>query len=427
MATILDCLKKMRLVNPDNTYDRNNAENISRFLNRLLALEIDDQELVFNELDSIMHTVIEHAKEEGTYDSGLEDIPISNMKILQNLHIGTFTIYKVSGNLPSNKTPFAVVEKRLLKETGTVYQCNATNTLFLARDSFNTYNFGSYERVYRLSSPQDYRHKIESATTLNDQTKYTKLENIDLIKQLWEKQYNEAPREIEKEFHILTGSILDHWKIIKSNLQKINIVRVGTGKNRIVGVLINEQTATSLLSVSSSNKQKSTLYKKLFVNNEIVTLNTLNIKLLTRKIYGNKVITLAPIKGEQDSMSTSFIPNKFLKYLMVNGKFVTYIQKEHTDDFIELASKYYLSDINTTQTQTNTQEQHKPLDLRPFKTQNPQSEIRNPKSTIDNPHSTIPNPHSTIPNPHSTITNPHSQLPPKKIVFEEQLSLFEFS
>jgi hypothetical protein len=402
MATILDCLKKIRVVNPDNTYERQNAENIARFLNRLLALEIDDQELMFNELDSIMQTIIESAKEEGTYDAGLEDIPISNMKILQTHHIGTFTIYKVSGNIPANKTPFSVVEKRLLKETGTVYQCNATSTLFLARDSFNTYHFGSYDRVYRLSSPFDYRHKTESAFALNNPEKYTKLDDITLIQHLWEQQFAKAPREIPKEFYILTGSILDHWKIIKSNLQKINIVRVGTGKKRIVGVLINEQTALSLLSVTSSNKLKGTLYKKLFINHEFVTLTTLNIKLSTRKIYGDKVITLSPITGQQDTMSTSFIPNRFLKYLMVNNKLVTYIQKEYADDFIELASTYYLSDITTTTTEQNTPTEHKPLDLRPFRTQNRQSTTQIQQSEI-------------------------RQSETQKIIFEEQLSLFEFS
>ena len=426
MATILDCLKKMRLVNPDNTYDRKNAENISRFLNRLLALDIDDQELMFDELDSIMQSIIEHAKEEGTYDAGLEDIQLSDMKILQTHHIGTFTVYKLSGNIPANKTPFSVVEKRLLKGTGTVYQCNTTNTLFLARDSFNTYHFGSYDRVYRLSSPIDYRHKTEAAVALTNPDKYTKLDNITLIQQLWEQQFAEAPREIEKEFYILTGSILDHWKIIKSNLQKINIVRVGTGKHRIVGVLINEQTAQSLLSASSSNKLKGQLYKKLFIEHEFVTLNAVNIKLSTRKIYGNKVISLSPITGEQDTMATSFIPNRFLKYLMVNGKFVTYIQKEYADDFIELASTYYLADINTSPTQTNSHTEHKPLDLRQFRTQNPHSTIQNHKSEIANPQSEIQNPHSEIQNPHSEIQPTPFRTKQPKIVFEEQLSLFEF-
>ena len=412
MATILDCLKKIRLVNPDNTYKKENAENISRFLNRLLALEISDQELMFNELDTLMQDIIESAKEEGTYDAGLEDIPIANMTMLETHHIGTFTIHKISGNIPANKTPFSVVEKRLLKGTGTVYQCNNTNTLFLARDSFNTYHFGSYDRVYRLSSPLDYRHKTESAVALTNTDKYTKLDDITLIQQVWEQQYTEAPKEIEKVFYILTGSILDHWKIIKSNLHKINIVRVGTGKNRIVGVLINEQTAQSLLSASSSNKLKGQLYKKLFINNEIVTLTAVNIKLSTRKIYGDKVISLTSITGEQDAMATSFIPNRFLKYLMVNGKLVTYIQKEYADDFIELASTYYLADINTSIHNHQSEIQnphstfHNPLDLRPFKSQKTQSEINNPKSEIQ--------------------PVPFRIEPPKKIIFEEQLSLFEF-
>jgi len=410
MATVLDCLKKIRIVDSDNTYQQENAENIARFLNRLLALEIQDQELMFNELDALMKTIIENEKEEGTYETGLEDIPISNMETLETHNIGTFTVHKISGKISANKTPFSVVEKHLLKETGKVYQCNATKTLFLARHGFNTYHFGSYERVFRLSSPFDYRHKTESATALKDTSQYTELYDFDLIQQLWETQYANAPREVTKDFYILTGSILDQWKIIKANLQKINIVRVGTGKNRIVGVLINEQTALSLLNANSSHKLKGTIYKKLFFNHEIITLNALNIKLYTRRIYGEKVISLSPITGEQDDMSISFIPTRFMKYLMVNGKLVTFIQKEYTDDFIELASKYYLSDINQNPQSTTTTQHptpHKPLDLRPFRTQKTQkpNESQQPLNSKKQPI-------------------PFKTQPPKKIIFEEQLSLF---
>ena len=56
-------------------------QNIVRFFNRLLSLEVDRQNALFEYFYKIFTETVEHLKATGKYDLGLEDIKAKSVKI----------------------------------------------------------------------------------------------------------------------------------------------------------------------------------------------------------------------------------------------------------------------------------------------------------------------------------------------------------
>jgi hypothetical protein len=78
-----------------------------RFLNRLLAFALADQERIYGELDAYIAAKIEDAKERGTYDRGVEQLTGENIEVIDDYLLTTHArtgaetrLYRISRDVP---------------------------------------------------------------------------------------------------------------------------------------------------------------------------------------------------------------------------------------------------------------------------------------------------------------------------------------
>jgi hypothetical protein len=60
---------------------------VPRFLNRVLALEVDQQNALFDYFANLFEQTVRYAKANGTFDDGVTDIKALGIRIAQNPRI----------------------------------------------------------------------------------------------------------------------------------------------------------------------------------------------------------------------------------------------------------------------------------------------------------------------------------------------------
>ncbi len=94
-------------------------QNIVRFFNRLLSLEVNRQNALFEYFYKTYTETIEHLKASGKYDLGLEDIKAKSVKIRRDprqIHRDTITgaathLYELETIVPTNPARFEELDR----------------------------------------------------------------------------------------------------------------------------------------------------------------------------------------------------------------------------------------------------------------------------------------------------------------------------
>lgn len=195
-----------------------------RFLNRVLALEIEQQNELFTHLENNIKTVIDRAKELGTYDTGVQTIKgnlqIIDKKILwKDPESGTPTI--ANKILVIKKNPIVTWEeaKSIYRNHQGSYIFNTSSkkiaikikTASIANES------GIGETQYRLIRPGNSSNIAEAD--------YSKSAWIDIPEleccRLWNYEVSQLPEFIKEYFYLVSGLILPLWDSLGNSSLKI--------------------------------------------------------------------------------------------------------------------------------------------------------------------------------------------------------------
>ncbi len=103
----------------EQTISESEKQNIVRFFNRLLSLEVDRQNSLFDYFYKIYTETVEHLKASGKYDLGLEDIKAKSVKISREPQLihedkatgATTHLYELETIVPTNPAHFDDLER----------------------------------------------------------------------------------------------------------------------------------------------------------------------------------------------------------------------------------------------------------------------------------------------------------------------------
>jgi predicted RNA methylase len=214
----------LRLTDRDGTL-LEDLPPIQRFLNRVLALEIEMQNAIFAYFEGLLESRIERAVAAGTYDVGLETITAASHHIESRQLIAT--------NAASG------AETMLLK----VRQKQRNTPLSLERLS----EYLTYPKAQRLINTKSRRAALQiptSSITLDDGTVENRVRllrpmespaisvslmaesnwepcDAALFERLWLEEIDILPEFNESTFHIMTGLLLPHWKRLPLNNPRV--------------------------------------------------------------------------------------------------------------------------------------------------------------------------------------------------------------
>ena len=211
---------------------------ITTFLNRLLALTIDLQNILFTAFEQLLTARIEGAIASGTYDVGLETLTAESFVVAARqtiyTHPGTsaetrlLTIVKRERNRPV--TLDEALER--LSDPRAVLLVNSQSGRAAVQVPARSLMLddGEVERRVRLIRPMEHP---TIPLAMMPQTHWQEVDR-DTFARAWEAEIAEVPEFTDSEIHIVAGLLLPIWKRLPNESTRVYRLQTDTGE-RIIG------------------------------------------------------------------------------------------------------------------------------------------------------------------------------------------------
>jgi predicted RNA methylase len=255
---------------------------ITTFLNRLLSLEIELQNQVFDAFSERLDAVIEARREAGLLDVGMETVKAD--KITKD---SEQTVHTVEGSGAETKyvkltladkfkpTNFDTIANNQWRKV-LAWVKSPNGKVYAAADAPSlTDATGSIVDNYRLASPVSDSRTIARRNIDRSDSKWEKIDKIE-AKELWQKEIASAPEYVTRDLHLITGAILPIWDRLKGNPR---VVRLQTDAgDRLIGrVIPNDAIGATLKNLGAKVEGKeispADLFKKLLAGGRATLAN----------------------------------------------------------------------------------------------------------------------------------------------------------
>lgn len=243
-------LKDMGLVrNNDDGESIPDADktNIPRFLNRLLSLEVDRQNALFDYFYETFLETIEYLKQQGKLDDGMEDLKAMSVKIAEPPHVlhsdaltgATTVYYKLDLKVATKPVRFAELVAGGVHQ---FFQDRRDGSFVAVRSTLSHTDpeTGGRYQMFSISKPEGRNISYIRESELNQ--KY-RIVSKTRAEEWWLKEEAKIPPFEQRTVYLLSGALLPIWKYLKTvSHDALNIVRTTTDEGtRLVGVRISEE------------------------------------------------------------------------------------------------------------------------------------------------------------------------------------------
>jgi len=220
---------------------------MERFLNRLLSMEIDSQNVTFDAFEERWHRAIETAKQKDELDIGVEvykadKISTAEEKVVyRHPQTGAEASY-VRFNVKTKTRTRTFDEANRYKHQGFFQNAQSGRVWAVTDWNDKTLKNGDVIKQIRLLGPSVNAFQVRDATDLNDKLVAI---NMDEAKKLWDAELAELPEFDEYDEHLITGALLPIWDRLGNSNPKVVRLQTDTGK-RYLGRIVphNEVKAT---------------------------------------------------------------------------------------------------------------------------------------------------------------------------------------
>lgn len=232
----------------DDTGIKDNLPPITTFLNRLLALTIELQGVLFTAFEQLLSARVEGAMAAGLYDVGLETLRAESFTVTDrqviHTHTGTgaetrlLTLLRRERNQPVNlQDALAYLEdpkaRLLINERSNRPAVQVPTTSIMSED-------GEMEPRVRLIRPME-----ASAVPLKlmPDTRWIETDR-DAFAAAWEAEVADVPEFSDSTLHVVTGLLLPIWKRLPQDSTRVYRLQTDDGE-RIIGRRVTPAWAAS--------------------------------------------------------------------------------------------------------------------------------------------------------------------------------------
>jgi protein strawberry notch len=221
--------------------------NVPRFLNRILALDVEPQNALFDYFAELFDQSVRYAKAAGTFDEGVTDINALAIRLAKPplvVHLDKTTgaetvLYTLEVDRPADTVDFGRADRLRSNYKGQFVQQRKTRDYALVIPSGRHTDpiSGDTFLTYSVWKPEGSRVSYVRQGELD--AKY-RVVRPDEVAQSWRQRYTAAPTVETSQTHIIAGAIIPLWHKLKTeNEERLSVVRVCTKDGqRIVGVEI---------------------------------------------------------------------------------------------------------------------------------------------------------------------------------------------
>jgi predicted RNA methylase len=254
---------------------RDELPPITTFLNRLLALTIDLQNILFMAFEQLLTARIEGAIASGTYDVGLETLAAESFVVT-----GRQTIYTHPGT--SAETRLLTITQRERNRPVTLDEAlgrlSDPRAMLLVNSQSGRaavqvpapslmLDDGEVDRRVRLIRPME---RPAMPLAMMPQTHWRKADR-ETFASAWAAELAEVPEFTDSEIHIVAGLLLPIWKRLPNESTRVYRLQTDAGE-RIVGRKVSSAWVASALETGPSNLSADDAFTALMDGRTILDL-----------------------------------------------------------------------------------------------------------------------------------------------------------
>jgi hypothetical protein len=269
MNRFMDITGLNRMIDPQTgALNDSNLPNITQFLNRILNMQIDIQNTVFDEFSSRLDMKVAQAIENGTLDTGVETIRAKRTEKINEQVVYTDNKTKANAKyveveLTHDAKLIDFEKSQSMNKYGYVKNIRSGRVWVLAGQKSMTTRDGNVVPVY-VSIGTNYTYHNIPVDDVNNAEKYEKLNNDD-AKLQWDAEYVNIPKEVKERVHLVTGTILPIWDRLPQENARVYRLNVD-GKNIIGRVIESNDLADTLINLGAAQSQVNYAPENVFNN-----------------------------------------------------------------------------------------------------------------------------------------------------------------
>lgn len=282
--------------------------NIPRFLNRLLSLEVDRQNALFDYFYGTFLETLEYLKQNGKLDDGMEDLKAASVEIdgpPQILHSDALTgaktvYYKLHLKVATKPAKYLELSQ---SEVHQFFQDRREGSYVAVRRTLSHTDPETGERyqMFSVSKPAGRNLAYIRENELNQKYRVVPKSRAE---RWWLNEEAKIPPFEQKTVHLLSGALLPIWKYLKTlSRDSLNIVRTTTDDGtRLVGVNVAGEWLNDIKRHFGLRSEIPTTAAEILrvVDFENNTVNlTGNVKIRTTRFQGQLLTEICPSTFEQ--------------------------------------------------------------------------------------------------------------------------------
>lgn len=269
------------------------ARDIGKFLNRILALEVDEQNDVFDAFISIYEMEMDAAIQAGTLDRGMENVKADKIEIVDDKVIreqkgtGAATRYVQAKVYTKPKVITTVAEAEKIR-TGFigVFRMENGDVRAVYQLPDKTDQLGRVHKQYKLQSPNYGKSSTWIDTTFKERAKLVPKGEWQTA---WSEELKKVPEYNEEVKHMLTGALLPIWDTLpQEGNTKVQRLMSSDGK-AYLGRIISADQIDTVLSKFNVNRTQETYTGKSLMTKAVKDGSVFNLTYNRAKIQRSRV------------------------------------------------------------------------------------------------------------------------------------------
>ncbi|MFO0519002.1 MAG: strawberry notch C-terminal domain-containing protein, partial [bacterium] len=285
----------------DDTGIRDELPPITTSLNRLLALTIDLQGILFTAFEQLLNARIAGAVASGTYDIGLETLKAESFVVIDRHTIYThpatgaetrlLTITQRERNRPlSLDQAFELLADPraalLINERSARAAVQVPAPSIMLDD-------GEIERRVRLLRPMEHHH----ASLASMAESHWRAVDREVFAAAWQRELGQIPEFTDSTIHVVAGLLLPIWKRLPDECTRVYRLQTDDGE-RIIGRRVSPAWAANALAIGAPTLTAADAFAALAAGSTVLDL-TEGLQLHRARVMGVHRIELS---GFSDTM-----------------------------------------------------------------------------------------------------------------------------